>query len=93
MAKYRGEIAGIAKAKADGKTMWSIDIDVFGKYRNKGLAAPMVNMLAFEILNGGHIPYYFNGVCNLLSMRVAFRAGFIPAWTYCYKTRLDALIN
>jgi len=90
MAKYQGEIAGAARAKADSKTMWSIDVDVFDHYKGKGLAAPMVNMLAFEILSRGYIPYYFAGTSNVLSIHVAVRAGFIPAWVHCYKTRLDS---
>lgn len=93
LAKYKDAIAGIAKAKADCRTMWSIDVDVLNSFRGKGLAAPMVNMLTLEILRRGYIPYYFAATSNVLSIRVAIRAGYIPAWVHCYKTRLDGLIK
>lgn len=93
LAKYKDEIAGIAKAKADSRTMWSIDVDVFNSFRGRGLAAPMVNMLTLEILRLGYIPYYFAATSNVLSMRVAIRAGYIPAWVHCYKARLDGIIK
>lgn len=89
LAKYKDAIAGIAKAKADCKTLWSIDVDVLNTFRGKGLAAPMVNMLTLEILNRGHIPYYFTSTSHVLSTHVAVRAGYIPAWVHCYKTRLE----
>ena len=93
LAKYKDAIAGIAKAKADCKTMWSIDVDVLNSFRGKGLAAPMVNMLTLEILRRGYIPYYFAATSNVLSTHVAVRAGYIPAWVHCYKTRLDGIMK
>jgi predicted GNAT family acetyltransferase len=92
-AKYKDAIAGIAKAKADCKTMWSIDVDVMNSFRGKGLAAPMVNMLTLEILNRGYIPYYFTTNSHVLSTHVAVRAGYIPAWVHSYKTRLDGILK
>lgn len=89
LGKYKGAIAGLAKAKADGKKMWSIDVDVLYSFRGKGLAAPMVNKMTLEVLNRGFIPYYFAANSNVLSTHVAIRAGYIPAWVHCYKTRLD----
>lgn len=93
LAKYKDAIAGIAKAKADCKTMWSIDVDVLSPFRGKGLAAPMVNMLTLEVLRRGYIPYYFADTSNVLSTHVAVRAGYIPAWVHCYKTRLDGIMK
>jgi hypothetical protein len=93
LVKYKDAVAGIAKTKADCKTMWSIDVDVLNPFRGKGLAAPMVNMLTLEILRRGHIPYYFAATSNVLSTHVAVRAGYIPAWVHCYKTRLNGIIK
>jgi predicted GNAT family acetyltransferase len=93
LAKYKDAIAGIAKAKADCTTMWSIDVDVLNSFRGKGLAAPMVNILTLEILRRGYIPYYFTATSNMLSTHVAVRAGYIPAWVHCYKTRLDGIMK
>ena len=93
LAKYKDAIAGIAKAKADCKTMWSIDVDVMNSFRGKGLAAPMVNILTLEILNREYIPYYFTTNSHVLSTHVAVRAGYIPAWVHSYKTRLDGIMR
>ena len=93
LTKSEDNIAGIAKAKADSKTMWSIDVDVLHPFRGKGLAAPMVNMLTLEILNRGYVPYYFAAVSNVLSTHVAVRAGFIPAWVHSWKTRLNNIFD
>ncbi len=54
LAKYKGEIVGIASASDDCKTMWQIGVDVLLKYRGNGLAAVLVNMLTLEILNRGY---------------------------------------
>ena len=89
LARYKDNIAGIARASADCKTMWQIRVDVLPPFRGKGLAAPLVNMLTLEVLNRGYIPYYFTSESNMLSMRVAIRSGYIPAWIHCYKTRLE----
>jgi len=93
LAKYKDAIAGIAKAKADCKTIWSIDVDVMNSFRGKGLAAPMVNILTLEILNRGYIPYYFTTNSHVLSTHVAVRAGYIPAWVHSYKTRLNGIMR
>jgi predicted GNAT family acetyltransferase len=61
--------------------------------RGKGLAAALVNMLTLEILSRGYVPYYFTSDSNVLSMHVAVRAGYIPAWVHCYKTRLDGILR
>ncbi len=89
LVRYNGEIVGMAGASADCKTMWSIGVDILYPYRGKGLAAALVNMLTLEILSRGYIPYYFTSDSNVLSMHVAVRAGYIPVWVHCYKTRLD----
>jgi Predicted acetyltransferase len=93
LVRYNGEIVGMAGASSDCKTMWSIGVDILYPYRGKGLAAALVNMLTLEILSRGYIPYYFTSDSNVLSMHVAVRAGYIPAWVHCYKTRLDGILR
>lgn len=93
LARYKDEIVGMAGASADCKTMWQIGVDVLLPYRGKGLAAELVNMLTLEILNRGYIPYYATDGSNVMSKRVATRAGYIPAWVHTYKTRFDGLIK
>jgi len=90
LAKYKGETVGIASASDDCKTMWQIGVDVLLKYRGNGLAAVLVNMLTLEILNRGYIPYYSTDCSNVISQHVAVRAGYIPVWSHCFRTRIDS---
>jgi len=92
LAKYRGEVVGMAGAHAGCETLRSINVDVLPPYRGKGLASALVNILTLEILNRAYIPYYFTSYSNVQSMRVAVRAGYTPAWVHCYKTRLDGFL-
>lgn len=93
LARYKDEIVGMAGASADCKTMWQIGVDVLHPYRGKGLAAALVNMLTLEILNRGYVLYYGTSGSNVISQHVAVRAGYIPAWAHCYKTRLDGILT
>ncbi|MEN6316219.1 MAG: GNAT family N-acetyltransferase [Clostridiaceae bacterium] len=93
LAKYKDNFVGMARANVDCKTMCQINVDVLQSYRGKGLASTLVNMLTLEILSRGYIPYYFTSDSNILSMRAAVRAGYIPAWVHCYKTRLDSILQ
>lgn len=93
VAGNRSGIVGMARASADCKTMWQIDVDVLSPYRGKGVATALVNMLTCEILERGHIPYYFTSDSNVISMHTAVRAGYIPAWVHCYKIRLNEFMK
>lgn len=91
LARYKDEIVGMAGASADCKTMWQIGVDVLPSYRGRGLAAALVNMLTLEVLNRGYIPYYGTSGSNVVSQHVAVRAGYVPVWAHCYRTRLDGI--
>lgn len=93
LARYKDEVVGMAGASADCKTMWQIGVDVLLPYRGNGIASALVNMLTLEILRRGFIPYYGTDGSNVLSTHVAVKAGYIPAWVHCYKTRLDGVLN
>lgn len=93
VAKYKGEIVGMAGTSADCKTMCQMGVDVLFPYRGKGIAAKLVNMLTLETLNRGYIPYYFTDCSNVFSQRVAIRAGYFPAWSHCYKARLEDILK
>jgi GNAT superfamily N-acetyltransferase len=69
--------------------MWQIGVDVLSPYRGKGIAAAIVNVLTLEILNRGYIPYYGAAGSNMASQHVAVRAGYVPTWVHCRKTKLD----
>lgn len=92
LARYRNKIVGMAGASADCKTMWQIGVDVLQPFRGKGLATALVNMLTLEILKRGYIPYYSTDCSNVISQHVAVKAGYFPAWSHCFRTRLDGLL-
>ncbi len=79
------EIAGMAGASADCKTMWQIGIDVKEPYRGCGLAACLVSRLAAMIMQRGIVPFYGTSSSNIASQAVAHRSGFSPAWMCNYK--------
>jgi len=90
LARCGDEVVGMASAQAGCKTLRSINVDVLPPHRGKGIAASLVNMLTLEILNREYVPYYFTSEFNIHSLRAAVRAGYMPSWAHCYKTRLDS---
>jgi len=93
IAKYKDTVVGIASASAECKTMWQISVDVLLPYRGNKLATILVNTLTLEVLNRGYIPYYSTDCSNVISQRVAVQAGYLPAWSHCFRTRLDGLLK
>lgn len=91
IAKYKGDIVGIASAVAECETMWQINVDVSSAYRGNNLATIMVNTLTIEVLNQGIVPYYSTDCGNVISQRVAVKSGFLPTWSHCFRTRLNLL--
>ena len=92
-ARKNGIIAGIAGASDDCKMLWQIGIDVVPEYRRCGLASALTNHLAIKILEREKIPYYGTASSNVISQRVAFRAGFKPAWVCAWRGRFDGLLT
>jgi GNAT superfamily N-acetyltransferase len=84
-----GVVAGMAGASDDCEMMWQIGINVLPEFRNRGIAAALTSRLAIGILERGKIPYYGAATSNIASLRVAYRAGFHPAWTCIYRGRFD----
>lgn len=93
IAKYKDTVVGIASVTAECKTMWEVSVDVLLPYRGNKLATILVNTLTLEVLNRGYIPYYFTDCSNIISQRVAVQAGYLPAWSHCYRTRLGGLLK
>jgi len=65
LAKANGCIVGMAGVSNDCAKMWQVGMDVLPEYRNRGLAAYLVNRLTLEILNRGYIPYYGTSHSNI----------------------------
>ena len=91
IAKHKKEIIGIASAVAECEKLWQINVDVLHSHRGNNVATTMVNMLTIEVLKRGKIPYYSTDSGNVISQRVAVKSGYLPAWSHCYRTRLDLL--
>jgi GNAT superfamily N-acetyltransferase len=89
--RLHGEPAGIASACKECESMWQINLDVLPSYQAKGLAPALVNALTLEVLRRGLIPYYNTDCSNIRSQRTEIRAGYFPAWTHCFRTRLEPL--
>jgi len=92
VARRGGRVAGIAGASDDCAMMWQVGIDVLSEYRNRGLAAFLVNRLTLDILERGYIPYYGTSSANVASQRVAHRAGYRPAWVCAYTSNFEGLL-
>lgn len=91
IARNEEEIIGIASAVAECKDLWQVNVDVVSSFRGKNIATTIVNMLTIEVLKRGKVPYYNTDSVNVISQRVAVNSGYIPAWSHCYRTRLDLL--
>jgi len=91
LAKQDGHIVGMAGASADSDMMRQIGMDILPEYRHHGLAAYLVNRLTLETLNRGYVPYYGTASSNMASQRVAYRAGYEPAWMCAYEGRFNGL--
>ena len=89
-AIHKGKIIGMAGTKVDCEKMRVVNVDVLKKYRNRGIATALVNLLTLEVLSRGFIPYYFTGSSNTASLRTAVKAGYFPAWTHSYKAMTES---
>lgn len=80
LARENGKVVGMSGASNVSSKLWQIGIDILAEYRNQGLAAYLVNRLTIEILNRGFVPLYNVNSSNIASQRVAYRAGYYPAF-------------
>jgi predicted GNAT family acetyltransferase len=80
----RGDIVGIAGAKADRELMWQIGVDVVEAARGGGIGRALVSRLTERILDSGRIAYYSTTVSNIRSRAVALSLSYWPAWTELY---------
>lgn len=85
------KLIGIACVSTDSKTMYQIGVDVLPEYRGRDIAVKLVNMLTIETLKRSIVPYYTTDNANINSQKVAVKAGYFPAWSHCFKTRLPKI--
>lgn len=86
-------IVAIISASAWSSKMWAIGLDVLPEYRNNGLATYLVNALTIEILKRNIVPVYSATACNIASQKVAYRAGYMPAWMSDNKLRFEGELS
>jgi GNAT superfamily N-acetyltransferase len=89
LARQGDDIAAMAGASELCSKMWGIGVDVLPEYHNNGLAVYLVNALTIEILKRNIVPCYGVSLSNIASQKVAYRAGFMPAWTIGYRVRFE----
>jgi hypothetical protein len=93
LAKKGNVIIAIVSASAWSSKMWAFGIDVLPEYRNNGLATYLVNALTNEILRRNIVPVYSTTACNITSQKVAYRAGYMPAWMSDNKLRFEGELS
>lgn len=93
LAKKSNVIIAIVSASAWSPKMWAIGIDVLPGFRNNGLATYLANALTIEILRQNIVPVYSTTACNIASQKVAYRAGYMPAWMSDNKLRFEGELS
>lgn len=84
------EMAAMAGCSADSDRLWQIGINVDKAYRGQGLAVGLVSLLKEEIFRHGKIPYYGTSESHTVSQTIAYKAGFVPAWTEVFVGKINA---
>ncbi len=83
----QAEMAGMAGVSIDGKYLWQIGIDVEAECRGQGLATGLVKELVSELYRQGVTAFYGTSESHNISQSVAYRAGFVPAFTSVYAVK------
>lgn len=73
-------ILGMASATRDTKQMWQIGVNVTKEGSGKGVGAYVTALLKEELLKRGILPTYATVESHIKSQKVAFQAGFEPAF-------------
>lgn len=73
-------ILGMASVTRDGDLLWQIGVNVTAEGQGKGVGAYVTALLKEEVLKRGIIPTYATAESHIKSQKVAFWAGFEPAF-------------
>ncbi|MDE7361866.1 MAG: GNAT family N-acetyltransferase [Oscillospiraceae bacterium] len=78
---YDGEeIMGMAGCSADSAHFWQIGVDVFPKYRGRGVGTYLALLMKNEIIRRNEMPVYGTAAANIHSKNIALNCGFRPVW-------------
>ena len=73
-------ILGMASVTRDCPQLWQIGVDVTNEGRGKGIGTYVTILLKEEVLKRGIVPTYATAESHIKSQKVAFQAGFEPAF-------------
>ncbi|MDD4011829.1 MAG: hypothetical protein PHI83_06755 [Sphaerochaetaceae bacterium] len=79
----------LAGASLDGANVCQIGINVLEGYEGRHIASALVSMLARKLLEKGLAPFYGTAISHISSQRVAYNAGFHPAWASLHARHLE----
>ena len=91
LARQDGAIVGMAGACDVAARLWQVGVDVLPGQRRQGLATYLVRCLTLELLNRDYVPSYDAIASNIASQRVAYRAGYDPAWVSDWRCNFTGL--
>lgn len=84
----QSQMRGMAGASSDGAYLWQIGINVDKECAGQGLGYELVRALKEEILRRGKVPFYGTSESHIISQTVGLKAGFVPAWTEVFVSKL-----
>lgn len=79
----------LAGASLDGPEVCQIGVNVLEGYEGRHLASALVSMLARKLMDRGKAPFYGTTISHIASQRVAYNAGFHPAWASLHARHLE----
>ena len=71
---------GMAGCSEDAPHFLQIGVDVFPKYRGRGVGTFLALLMKNEIIRRGEMPVYGTAAANLHSQNIALNCGFRPVW-------------
>ena len=77
-------ILGMASVTRNSERLWEIGVNVTPECRGRGVGAYVTALLKERVLSMGVTPTYATAESHIASQRVAYRAGFIPAFYELY---------
>jgi len=82
------EILGMASITRNCEQLWEIGVDVTAAGRSRGVGTYVTALIKERVLAMGAVPTYATVESHIASQRVAFQAGFIPAFYELFAEKL-----
>ena len=80
-------ILGMAAVTRNSPMMWEIGVNVTEAGRGKGVGSYVTALMKEKVLSMGAMPTYATVESHIASQKVAFRAGFVPAFYELYSSK------